>query len=69
MSQAEARPEAANTTLNPTPLPHAAAVSSLQTRPGVPVFLKKRNLLELNEIETYLKQLGTRVARSGKRGA
>ena len=42
--------------------------SELQTRPGVPVFLKKRNLLELNEIETYLKQLRTRVMRSGKRG-
>jgi len=43
--------------------------SELQMRPGVPVFLKKRNLLELNEIETYLKQLRTRVTRSGKRGA
>ena len=43
--------------------------SELQTRPGVPVFLKKRNLLELNQIETYLKQLRTRVTRSGKRGA
>ncbi len=43
--------------------------SELQMRPGVPVFLKKRNLLELNEIETYLKQLRTRFARSRKRGA
>jgi len=42
--------------------------SELQMRPGVPVFLKKRNLLELNDIETYLKQLRTRVTRSGKRG-
>jgi nucleoside 2-deoxyribosyltransferase len=40
--------------------------SELQARPGVPVFLKKRNILELNEIETYLKQLRTRSTRSGK---
>ncbi len=39
--------------------------SELQTRPGIPVFLKKRNILELNEIETYLKQLRTRCTRSG----
>jgi hypothetical protein len=33
----------------------------LQSRPGVPVFLKKRDLLELNEIDTYLTQLSERV--------
>ena len=38
-------------------------------RPGDEGFPKKRNLLELNQIETYLKQLRTRVTRSGKRGA
>ena len=32
----------------------------LQSRPGVPVLLKKRDLLELNEIETYLEQLRRR---------
>lgn len=35
--------------------------SELQARPGVPVFLKRRNLIELNEIEMYLKQLRARV--------
>lgn len=32
----------------------------LQSRPGVPVLLKKRDLLELNDIETYLDQLRRR---------
>jgi hypothetical protein len=33
----------------------------LQSRAGVPVMLKKRDLLELNDIETYLIQLRRRV--------
>ena len=33
----------------------------LQARPGIPVLLKKRDLLGLNDIEIYLKQLGERV--------
>lgn len=33
----------------------------LQARPGVPVFLKKRNLLELNDIGEYLKELQRRI--------
>jgi hypothetical protein len=36
--------------------------TELQTRPGVPVLLKKRNLLQLNEIEIYLNQLSARVS-------
>jgi hypothetical protein len=35
--------------------------SELQNRPGVPVLLKKLDLLQLNDIETYLKQLRRRV--------
>jgi TIR domain len=35
--------------------------SELQTRPGIPVLLKKRDLLQLNDIETYLEQLEARV--------
>ena len=34
-------------------------------RPGIPVLLKKRDLLELNDIEAYLKQLAARVQREG----
>ncbi|HRC87737.1 MAG TPA: hypothetical protein PK413_19245, partial [Thermoanaerobaculia bacterium] len=29
----------------------------LQTRAGIPVFLKRRNLVELNKIEEYLREL------------
>ncbi len=36
--------------------------SELQMRPGIPVLLKKRNLLQLNEIEIYLEQLAARIA-------
>ena len=35
--------------------------SELQSRPGAPVFLKKRDLLQLNDIDTYLEQLRDRV--------
>ena len=35
--------------------------AELQTRPGIPLLLKKRYLLELNDVEVYLKQLGERV--------
>ncbi len=33
----------------------------LQTRPGIPVLLKKRDLLPLNDISVYLEQLRKRV--------
>jgi hypothetical protein len=36
--------------------------TELQTRPGVPVLLKKRDLLQLNEIDIYLGQLAARIA-------
>lgn len=35
--------------------------TELQKRPGVPVLLKKRDLLELNEIDKYLEQLTSRT--------
>jgi hypothetical protein len=38
----------------------------LQTRPGIPVLLKKRDLLELNDIETYLEQLRRRSTNQGR---
>ena len=40
--------------------------TELQSRPGIPVFLKKRNLLELNDIDSYLRQLKSRVRRPRK---
>ena len=39
--------------------------TELQARPGIPVLLKKRDLLELNGIEIYLEQLGARVKQEG----
>jgi len=35
--------------------------AELQTRPGIPVLLKKRDLLQLNEIDIYLDQLTGRM--------
>ncbi|HYK05034.1 MAG TPA: toll/interleukin-1 receptor domain-containing protein [Thermoanaerobaculia bacterium] len=35
--------------------------SELQKRTGTPVFLKKRDLLQLNDVDTYLEQLSARV--------
>lgn len=40
--------------------------AELQTRPGIPVLLKKRDLLQLNEIEVYLDQLAARIRQQGK---
>ncbi len=37
--------------------------AELQMRSGVPVLLKKRDLLQLNEIEIYLEQLTARIAK------
>ena len=38
------------------------SAKELQTRPGVPIFLKKRDLIELNDVELYLRELKPRVA-------
>lgn len=35
--------------------------TELQTRSGIPLLLKKRDLLELNDVGIYLRQLGARV--------
>jgi TIR domain-containing protein len=40
---------------------HGITVGKLQSKPGVPVFLKKRDLLDLNDIETYFAQLRKRI--------
>lgn len=46
---------------------HGLTPGELQSRPGIPVFLKKRNLLELNEVDGYFAQLRKRVRQSRKR--
>lgn len=40
---------------------HGLTATELQTKQGIPVLLKKRDLLTLNEIDTYLEQLKKRV--------
>lgn len=40
---------------------HGITAGELQSRAGVPILLKKRDLLSLNEIEVYLGQLRGRV--------
>ena len=40
---------------------HGITVGELQSTPGAPVFLKKRNLIDLNDITKYLAQLKKRV--------
>lgn len=40
---------------------HGLTTAELQSRPGVPILLKKRDLVPLNEIDTYLDQLRDRV--------
>jgi hypothetical protein len=37
--------------------------TELQSRPGIPILLKKRDLLQLNEVEVYLDQLSARMRR------
>lgn len=41
---------------------HGITSQDLQSRPGVPVHLKKRDLINLNEVETYFDQLRGRMA-------
>ena len=48
---------------------HGITAAELQSRPGIPILLKKRDLLALNEIETYLSQLRTRVTGPDTSGA
>jgi len=39
---------------------HGISASDLQLRPGMPVFLKKTNLVDINQIEAYFSQLTKR---------
>jgi hypothetical protein len=40
---------------------HGVTEIELQSNPAVPVFLKERNLIELNDLDRYLHQLKTRI--------
>ena len=41
---------------------HGISASEFQAQPHAPVFLKKRDMIRLNDIDQYLDQLGERVA-------
>jgi len=38
--------------------------TELQSESGIPIFLKKRDLIDINDIESYLQQLKLRVSKS-----
>ena len=40
---------------------HGLSAAELQSRPGIPILLKRRDLLPLNDIDVYLGQLRDRV--------
>jgi len=40
---------------------HGLSAAELQSRPEVPLFLKKRDLVELNQVDTYFQQLKSRA--------
>jgi hypothetical protein len=41
---------------------HGLSVSEFQAQPNAPVFLKKRDIVMLNDIDRYFEQLGGRIA-------
>lgn len=40
---------------------HGITAAELQARPGVPVFLKQRDMIDINDFETYLRELKRRM--------
>jgi hypothetical protein len=46
---------------------HGLTAAELQSMPSVPILLKRRDLLPLNEIDTYLGQLRARVDDDSRR--
>jgi hypothetical protein len=45
---------------------YGLTATELQPRPGFPAFLKSRDMVGLNEIETYLRELGRRSGEAGR---
>ncbi len=42
---------------------YGMSAAELQSRPEVPIFLKKRDLLNINDIEVYFEQLRVNASR------
>jgi TIR domain len=47
---------------------HGITVTEFQTHPNAPIFLKKRDMIKLNDIDQYFYQLGDRVSLRRKDG-
>nr|VFJ96611.1 MAG: TIR domain-containing protein [Candidatus Kentron sp. LFY] len=45
---------------------HGLTQKEFQSQPNAPVFLKKRNIIRLNDIDQYFGQLGMRVTAPGE---
>jgi hypothetical protein len=46
---------------------HGLTVAELESRASIPILLKRRDLLPLNQIDTYLEQLRERVQNESRR--
>ena len=42
---------------------HGMTSTELQSRPGVPLFLKRRDMIDINELDGYFSELSARVKR------
>jgi hypothetical protein len=47
---------------------HGMSSNEFQSKPSIPVFLKKRDLIDINEIDTYLNQLKRRLNSQCQKG-
>lgn len=47
---------------------HGLSLKDFQTQPNAPIFLKKRDVIRLNEIDQYFDQLATRVSWGSQNG-
>jgi TIR domain len=45
---------------------HGISTSDFQAQPNAPIFLKKRDIIRLNDIDHYLQQLGARTSEGEK---
>ncbi|MGH9760886.1 MAG: toll/interleukin-1 receptor domain-containing protein [Blastocatellia bacterium] len=43
---------------------HGMSPGEFQSKPGIPVFIKKRDLLDINGVDLYFEQLKARIAAS-----
>ena len=47
---------------------HGLTPETLGAQPGTPVLLKKRNLLDINELDSYFRELKKRASRKPRKG-